>query len=176
MISQPPPRTKVDEILDAGEKRIRAAGYHGFSFRDLSNDVSMRTASIHYHFPTKPELGAALVQRYGERALAAVDAAIEAGAAPLEAWKTLFRDAALDPAGFCLAATLSATLPGLPPSVAQAVRDFYRAALARLSAQGLSETEAAKALSRFAGAMMLAHATGDPALFERATAPTTPDR
>ena len=38
----------------------------GFSYADLSEAVGVRKASIHYHFPTKAALSAALMDRYHE--------------------------------------------------------------------------------------------------------------
>ena len=45
------PHPMRETILDAAEKRIRSVGYNAFSFRDLADDVGIRSASIHYHFP-----------------------------------------------------------------------------------------------------------------------------
>lgn len=55
---------KKTQILDAAEKRARIGGYNGFSFRDIASDVGVKSASVHYHFPTKEDLGAAVADRY----------------------------------------------------------------------------------------------------------------
>lgn len=52
-------------ILDAAQELAQTRGYNAFSYRDLAERVGIRTASIHYHFPTKADLGVALVARYG---------------------------------------------------------------------------------------------------------------
>ena len=57
-----------EQILDAAEKRARMAGYHGFSFRDVAEDVGIKSSSVHYHFPTKGDLCEALARRYTVRA------------------------------------------------------------------------------------------------------------
>lgn len=54
-------------ILDSAEALILTQGYNGFSYMDISNEVGIRKASIHYHFPTKEDLGAAFVARYFDR-------------------------------------------------------------------------------------------------------------
>jgi AcrR family transcriptional regulator len=54
----------VEVLLDAAEKRIRKCGYNAVSFRDLAVDADIKSASVHYHFPRKEDLGLALVQRY----------------------------------------------------------------------------------------------------------------
>lgn len=56
-----------DAILDAAEHRARRGGYNGFSFRDLAEDVGIKSASVHYHFPTKEHLAELLTHRYVER-------------------------------------------------------------------------------------------------------------
>jgi TetR/AcrR family transcriptional repressor of nem operon len=53
-------------LLDAAQRLVQTRGHNGFSFRDLSREVGIRTASIHYHFPTKTDLAVALVRRYRE--------------------------------------------------------------------------------------------------------------
>jgi TetR/AcrR family transcriptional repressor of nem operon len=54
-------------ILDAAEARIRRGGYSGFSFREIAVDVGVKSSSVHYHFPTKEMLAAAVARRYTDR-------------------------------------------------------------------------------------------------------------
>jgi AcrR family transcriptional regulator len=61
---------KAEEILDVAERMARTGGYNGFSFREIAKAVGIKAASVHYHFPTKDELGAAVARRYTERFLA----------------------------------------------------------------------------------------------------------
>src|ERR1700744_3605487 len=53
-------------IMDAAELRIRKGGYGAFSFRELAADVGVKSSSVHYHFPTKEDLGAAVIRRYSD--------------------------------------------------------------------------------------------------------------
>lgn len=53
-------------ILDVAENLVQTRGYHAFSFRDLALEVGIKTASIHYYFPTKQSLGCELVKRHME--------------------------------------------------------------------------------------------------------------
>ena len=57
------------KIMDAAEGYMRTRGYNAFSFRDIAADIGIKTASIHYHFPSKADLGAAVTERYTERFL-----------------------------------------------------------------------------------------------------------
>ena len=65
---------KAEEILDAAETMARTGGYHGFSFREIAKQVGIKAASVHYHFPGKDDLGAAVTRRYTDRFLAALGA------------------------------------------------------------------------------------------------------
>src|SRR5437899_1576737 len=51
-------------IMDAAERRIRLGGFNGFSFREIAADVGVKSSSVHYHFPTKEKLAAAVIHRY----------------------------------------------------------------------------------------------------------------
>jgi AcrR family transcriptional regulator len=44
-------------IVDTADQLIRKKGYNAFSFHDIARVVGIKTASVHYHFPTKTELG-----------------------------------------------------------------------------------------------------------------------
>lgn len=54
------------KLLDAAQLLVQTRGHNGYSYRDLAKQVGIRTASIHYHFPTKADLAVALVRRYRE--------------------------------------------------------------------------------------------------------------
>ncbi|WP_345191535.1 TetR/AcrR family transcriptional regulator, partial [Gluconacetobacter tumulicola] len=43
-----------------------ARSYNVLSFREIAKAVGIKNASMHYHFPTKGDLGAALARRYTE--------------------------------------------------------------------------------------------------------------
>lgn len=66
------------ELLMQAETLVRSRGYAGFSYADLAEAVGIRKASIHHHFPTKVDLGAALVAAYDARYAAGM-AEIRAG-------------------------------------------------------------------------------------------------
>ena len=159
----------VKEIMDATERRIREAGYSGFSFREIAVDVGVKSASIHYHFPTKSALAAAVARRYNERVVEAANAGVAAGQDVVQAWKAVFRSALDEGAKMCLCGSLGATAPDLSPDVASEVRRFFEAGIANLVAGGLTEQRATQVLATLEGAILMASAQDDPAIFERAT-------
>lgn len=50
-----------------GDTLIRTKGYNGFSFSDISAELGIKNASIHYHYPTKTNLGVTVVQEHRDR-------------------------------------------------------------------------------------------------------------
>lgn len=52
------------EIIRLGDSLIREKGYNAFSFTDISKQLNIKNASIHYHFPSKTDLGLAIVQEH----------------------------------------------------------------------------------------------------------------
>lgn len=55
------------EILDAAEELLQRRGYNSFSYHHIAVQLGVRNAAIHYHFPSKEDLGIALVKRYQQR-------------------------------------------------------------------------------------------------------------
>jgi TetR/AcrR family transcriptional repressor of nem operon len=53
-----------DKILDLTSQILQERGYNGFSYSHISKQLGVRNAAIHYHFPTKADLGEAMIQRY----------------------------------------------------------------------------------------------------------------
>lgn len=166
-----------DRIMDAAEARMRAGGYNAVSFRDIANDVGVKSASVHYHFPTKEDLGVALVERYSERVFEAVAADAPEGASPaasVRAMAGVYCGAFVEGKSICLCAMLSAESVGLPDRVVEAVKAFHEKSLDWLRAAFAGETAAeARAAAVFAvlqGGLLVAAVNRDGAYMERAAA------
>ncbi len=52
-----------EHILDEAERRMLTAGPSAFSFYDLADALGIRHTAIHYHFHSKDDLLAALIER-----------------------------------------------------------------------------------------------------------------
>ena len=97
-------------LLDSAEKAVRRSGYDGFSYADLAEEVGIRTASIHYHFPRKAALALALMQRYaakGDRQLARIDADAPSGGERLTGQIARYRKALDEGRQLCLCVAFS---------------------------------------------------------------------
>ena len=57
----------AERTLDVAEGLVQVRGFHGFSYADVANELDITTASLHYHFRGKAELGEALIARYSAR-------------------------------------------------------------------------------------------------------------
>ena len=53
-----------DKIIQHGDTLIRKIGYNAFSFSDISRELKIKNASIHYHFSTKTMLVISIIQKH----------------------------------------------------------------------------------------------------------------
>ena len=163
-------RSIRDRILDAAEARARTGGYGGFSFREIAEDVGVKSSSVHYHFPTKADLARSLVERYTDRARAYLgDPAALKPEGALERVTQLFRDALIKDDKMCLCGLFGAERDALPPEVAEVTAEFFRFLISFLTqALGVKwKGHPPEAIvARLEGALILARALRDPSLFE----------
>ncbi len=160
-----------DQLLAAAEKRARCGGYHSFSFRDLAGDVGVKSSSVHYYFPTKADMAAALAHRYTERTQESLGS--PDGITPEEAVArvtALFRNALTVDDKMCLCGLFGAERDALPPNVETAVADFFRMLLAYLHSAIGPAYPAERLLAQLEGALILARTLRDPLVFDRVCA------
>src|SRR3954466_6990119 len=117
---------QAQRILDVAERLVQSRGFNGFSYADVAADLHVTKASLHYHFPSKAELGEALISRYTERfaeALAAIDAPRATAGERLEAYVGLYAEV-LRGRRICLCGMLAAEYQTLPEPMQRAVAAF----------------------------------------------------
>ncbi len=170
--------TKKEALLKAAEHKVRLGGYDNFSFRELANEVGIKSASVHYHFATKADLGAELAHQYTDSFLAALGepADIQAeGKDPIEVYTQLFRGSLVTDDKMCLCGLLGAQSESLPEKVRIEVKRFFNENLAWLKAAHAANGEknpshaAIITISLLEGAMMISKALNDHSHFELAT-------
>lgn len=172
-------RTNAREaILAAARRTAQAHGYGGLNFRDLAKEVGVKAASIHYYFPSKADLGAAVARRYWEDTAARLDALSAGDAEPLDclrAFPAVFRKALESENRMCLCSFMAAESDDLPDAVKAEVRTFADVnvtwlAKALSAAEGLSpedsETRARAIFAAVAGAQLMARSRSDIALYD----------
>lgn len=153
--------------MDVAERLIRTHGYGGFSFREVADAVGIKSASVHYHFPTKPDLVSAVAKRYRERFSDALDQAEARGEDRIKAWRDLFQKALEQDGLMCLCGILAAEGDSLPPEVAQEAFAFMEFGIASLDAS--YPGQGARILSQLEGAMLLSRSAGSLDVFRSAT-------
>ena len=172
-------------ILNVAEHLVQTRGFNGFSYADIAAEVGLTKATLHYHFPTKAELGRRLIERYAAAfalALHKIDTAAAGAPARLRAYVKLYADV-LAENRMCLCGMAAAEYGTLPSPMQKALQMFFAANevwLTRLLDQGQDEgylclraparEEAGMMMSALEGAMLVARAMGDPIRFERAAA------
>src|SRR5271169_4288460 len=171
-------RNTRDEILDAAESMMRTAGYNAFSTREVAASIDIKAASVHYHFPTKSDIGAAVAHRYTQRFIDSLgdSAAFKGNAEKAVAhYADAFRRALIRDGKLCLCAVLGAEIGGLPQGIGWHTRIFFEENLAWLVAAirspHVSKVEAQSAallvLAALEGAMILSKSLADDAVFDR---------
>lgn len=68
-----------DKLESAAQEMVQRKGINGLSFRTLATEVGIKSSSVHYHFPEKSDLGAALIQRYSQEFFASLEEIAQTG-------------------------------------------------------------------------------------------------
>src|SRR6202011_1309266 len=157
------------EIMDAAERRMRIGGFNGFSFREIAADVGVKSSSVHYHFPTKEKLAAAVIHRYTDEVAELIDQELAADSDPVKVWTRAFRGTLHSEYHMCPAAVLGAASRDLPAEVVVEVKRFFKMCLDKIGKEGFSSKQAAEFLSTIVGALVVANALDDTAVYDRAT-------
>jgi TetR/AcrR family transcriptional repressor of nem operon len=166
-----------DKIIALAQEAIATRGYSAFSFRELAAELGIKSASIHYHFPTKTHLGLEVASSYRarlERALTRIAVNSQGTKQALDGFIAIFRQEAAASQRMTVCTMLGAEIKTLPVEIQQEMAQFYQLNIGWLSQQfvssGCSSAQAhAKACQLFAllqGALMGAKAQQNPEYFD----------
>jgi len=167
-----------EAILSAARMAAQAHGYGGLNFRDLAAEVGLKAASLHYHFPSKADLGAAVAKRYWQDTAAEFEAMrreLPDAVDCLRCYPMIFRRSLENGNRICLCSFMAAEYDDLPEAVKQEVENFANINVSWLSktlaAAGLtdpanSEKRARAIFAAISGAQLLARSRADIALFD----------
>jgi TetR/AcrR family transcriptional repressor of nem operon len=177
-------RSTSQKILDIAQRLVQTRGFNAFSYADIAKALQITSASLHYHFTTKADLGVGLIERYERRiqeALASIDRSGAGATDKIRAYVRIYSEVLRDNR-MCMCGMLAAEFATLPKPM-QSALDRYFEQNDRWLAAVLEQGRAAGAL-RFSGsaaemaqfliaslegAMMLARSHGGMARFDAAT-------
>jgi TetR/AcrR family transcriptional repressor of nem operon len=176
-------RETPQRILDIASRLVQTRGFNGFSYADIAAELAVTKASLHYHFPSKAELGRHLIDRYAGAFATALEG-IGAGDADefdkLQRYTQLYATV-LREHRMCLCGMLAAESATLPEPMREALKHFFEfnerwlaSVLERGRRKGRlrfagSPIDAARMLvGALEGAMMLAHSLADATRFKAA--------
>ncbi|HSR13713.1 MAG TPA: TetR/AcrR family transcriptional regulator [Thermodesulfobacteriota bacterium] len=78
-------------ILDLAEGMLLDRGFNAFSYAHIASALKIKNAAVHYHFPTKADLGVAIIRRTSERFTAWAQSPKTIAKSPLEKLESFFR-------------------------------------------------------------------------------------
>lgn len=177
-----------ETLLNCAEALVRTRGFDAFSYADLAQEVGIRKASIHYHFATKADLAAQLIDRYSTEFLSRLQAISDrekSAADDLGAYIDIYREALGAGTRLCLCVSFGATRDSLDDVTQAHLTQFHTDSLTWLtrvwekaasdgSVRGSfasPEDEAHATLALVEGAQLIARATASDQRFERAVSP-----
>jgi TetR/AcrR family transcriptional repressor of nem operon len=177
------PSAAAKAVLDVAEQLVQTRGYNGFSYADIAARLGVTKASLHYHFPSKAQLGRALIERYQivfDAALSAIDRQSADPRDRLRRYAALY-ESVLNNERMCLCGMLAAEYATLPVPMQKGLTSFFDANerwLTMVLERGLrtgvlqfsdSANERARVLlGALEGAMLVARSYGDPRRFHAA--------
>ena len=169
--------------LDVAERLVQTRGFNGFSYADIAEALGVTKASLHYHFPSKAELGERLIERYEAAfldTLAGIDKAQQGAAQKLRHYASIYAEV-LRANRMCLCGMLASDYATLPKPMRERVRHFFdenERWLARVLEEGRKAGQLAfrgapveiarMVVASLEGAMMLARSYGEPPRFDAA--------
>lgn len=171
-----------EQILASAQRLVQQRGFNGFSYADIAAEVGIRKASLHHHFPSKTDLGLALIEEYSaqvDSARARIGGLDLQADAKLRAYIALFRGS-LDAERMCLGGMLASEWLTLDASMLPGLKRFFARNtewLTEILAAGVTQKlfvlngsaadHARLFLATLQGALLIGRATGDHDGFDR---------
>ncbi|MCX2744486.1 TetR/AcrR family transcriptional regulator [Mangrovivirga sp. M17] len=174
-MSEEASNTKL-KILELGDDFLRSRGFNSFSFKDISDELGLKKAAVHYHYPTKEDLGNEIINKAKERLksfIASVDGTEK------NEWQKLsdfleFYAEYLQEEHICLIGSVGAEFYTLPDTMQENAKQFIASAVGWLTDllelgknkgifqfNGEPDARALMILSNMSGGLLLARMFGD---------------
>ncbi len=171
------------KIIDVGEKLLLKKGFNGFSYADIASPLGIKNASVHYHFPSKSDLGIAVIQRARQRFSGWVDRRETAAMSDwekLDRFFQIYRHYLTTSESVCLSGALETDFTTLPKPMQEETRGLVSDLLTWMdkflgegkkrgtfSFPGTSRNQAVVVLAVLQGGLQMNRVV-DPAIFDAA--------
>ncbi len=172
-----------DKILACAQKLVQQRGFNGFSYADIANEVGIRKASLHHHFPTKADLGLSLIKVYSEQldsALFSISSSSLPANEKLLQYIALYRGS-LEAKRICLGGMLATEALTLDTAMLPSLKQFFTRNTEWLTeiliegqsqqvfilGNGSASNYARMLLSSLQGALLISRATDNAEAFEQ---------
>lgn len=119
------PANTRQQIVEYSADMLRANGFEGFSYLDISRHLGITKASVHHHFPKKVDLGLALcdwTQDWFEQGLSHFDARATSNWNKLERYVRAAMKHSLNEHKLCPISAFYSDLNKLPDSIKERVK------------------------------------------------------
>jgi len=163
-------------IMNMAEALLQDKGFNGFSYAHIATELGVKNAAIHYHFPSKEDLGRAVVKRYRDRFQLWINNARVKDLSPekkLDWFFSIYTDMRADKGKVCLVGSMEAEFNSIPEGLQAEVEGLHKELLTWLEAtlsegrqagvfnfNGEPAGKAALILSSVQGALQMARALG----------------
>ena len=171
-----------DLILDSAQALAQSRGFNAFSYADIAEELDIRKASVHYHFPSKHDLETELLARYRKSFVAemgTIESSVSGSTRQLQSYIQLYSNT-LKSNKICLAGMMASDVGALPEHLSHSLSAFFKEQtdwLAKVMSAGKSngelnfigsaKSEANVFLPALQGGLLIANAMGDEAVFKR---------
>lgn len=116
------------KLLDVAESYTQLRGFNAFSYKDLQEEVGVKTSTIHYYFPSKQDLALSMTERYVERFQQLLHATAQDNASGLQRLQVLGEAyvSIVAEGKFCMCGMMASDMMSLPDVVNSKLRDFFQ--------------------------------------------------
>lgn len=119
----------VDRILNLSFKLLNDGGCKAFSYNDLAKELGIKTASIHYHFPSKADLVNAIAKKLRltiNEMLKGIDDNYPSPEAKLKQFLETFKDRFNTSGNICMCSMMSSDFANLPYTAKEETKGVWK--------------------------------------------------
>lgn len=167
---------RKEQILDIAQRLTQTQGFNGFSYKDISAEIGIKTSSIHYYFKSKDELAVSLIERYQHRLqleLNEIDATTLSPGQKLMSFAGIFRSLAETHHKFCLCGMMAAEYYSISLRAKEKLKNYFKTAVHWMTdnftslGSTLPSNDAKAYLALLEGALLLSRLEEQSSLLEQ---------